>query len=383
MLTDGIERDNDSGGKTDPDGVDDDEPPPLVDDDSQSDVSSLQVFDQPSTCVDAARQEQARICAGSHSALHYCSLSCERGSIPYLEVVRHRAQVAEAASGSTEQVFWENNWLRRNSLSYRKKTNKKTKSTEERLPKIKRWHARLRLRLQTPQEGETVDPVWGVWLPNDRYNVDQAYYDDAMCAEWAVSDFNSQVEHVRRKVVFCDNLSGQTTEAWVAGLKESNTDSHLLPTDVTDELQVVDQAEDANIEIPATKRRCGVGSEIVPTEHVNHAEEHQVVAAGGLFMPKTLTSVALVTDEEATAVAMAVAEDAAIAEVENEDAEREEESSEEEDEEVFIVEKLGAIKWINGVRHFWVKWKTYDSSYNSWEPETGLPHKMVVKRLRK
>ncbi|KAK3264508.1 hypothetical protein CYMTET_26757, partial [Cymbomonas tetramitiformis] len=140
-----------------------------------------------------------------------------------------------------------------------KKTNKKTKSTEERLPKIKRWHARLRLRLQTPQEGETVDPVWGVWLPNDRYNVDQ----------------------------------------------------------------------------------------IVPTEHVNHAEEHQVVAAGGLFMPKTLTSVALVTDEEATAVAMAVAEDAAIAEVENEDAEREEESLEEEDEEVFIVEKLGAIKWIN------------------------------------
>ncbi|KAK3288241.1 hypothetical protein CYMTET_4270 [Cymbomonas tetramitiformis] len=189
----------------------------------------------------------------------YCSLSCERGSIPYLEVVRHRAQVAEAASGSTEQVFWENNWLRRNSLSYRKKTNKKTKSTEERLPKIKRWHARLRLRLQTPQEGETVDPVWGVWLPNDRYNVDQ----------------------------------------------------------------------------------------IVPTEHVNHAKEHQVVAAGGLFMPKTLTSVALVTDEEATAVAMAVAEDAAIAEVENEDAEREEESLEEEDEEVFIVEKLGAIKWIN------------------------------------
>ncbi|KAK3257684.1 hypothetical protein CYMTET_33240 [Cymbomonas tetramitiformis] len=335
---------------------------------------------------------------------------------------------------------WCTNWLRRNSLSYRKTTNKKTKSTEERLPKIKRWHARLRLRLQTPKEGEAVDPEWGVWLPKDLYNVDQclvrmcgldddgkhqqprqticfrgtgvrirpeeragydkrvrvvfqpkAYYDDEMCAEWAVSDFNSQVDHVQRKVVFCDNLSGQTTPAWVAGLKESNTDSHLLPTDVTDELQVVDQGvgnevkkecgvvqdewlqvpgnlekwtigftaserrvlitewvaeacdrvftrldlvklfertgmglrldgandckitlagvreytftpEDANIEVPPTKRRRGVGGEILPVEHVNHVEEHHVVAVGGLFMPSTLSSSALITEEEAAPV---------------------------------------------------------------------------------
>eukprot|EP00854_Cymbomonas_tetramitiformis_P032353 gene32353-41005_t len=30
---------------------------------------------------------------------------------------------------------------------------------------------------------------------------------------------------------------------------------------------------------------------------------------------------------------------------------------EEEEEEIFIVEKLGPIRWFNGVRHFWVKWK--------------------------
>ncbi|KAK3283148.1 hypothetical protein CYMTET_9143 [Cymbomonas tetramitiformis] len=53
---------------------------------------------------------------------------------------------------------WCTNWLRRNNLSYRKKTNKKTKSTEERLPKIiKRWHARLRLRLQTPEVRALLD----------------------------------------------------------------------------------------------------------------------------------------------------------------------------------------------------------------------------------
>ncbi|KAK3264889.1 hypothetical protein CYMTET_26397 [Cymbomonas tetramitiformis] len=52
---------------------------------------------------------------------------------------------------------WCTNWLRRNSLSYRKTTNKKTKSTEERLPKIKRWHARLRLRLQTPKVRALLD----------------------------------------------------------------------------------------------------------------------------------------------------------------------------------------------------------------------------------
>ncbi|KAK3254849.1 hypothetical protein CYMTET_35951 [Cymbomonas tetramitiformis] len=394
---------------------------------------------------------------------------------------------------------WCTNWLRRNNLSYRKKTNKKTKSTEERLPKIKRWQARLR----HPPLADTRDPEWGVWLPKDRYNVDQvyipflmqcsstyeekgsarvwlsgtknaddkrfctlqclvrmcgldddgkhqqprqticfrgtgvrisaeeragydkrarvvfqpkAYYDDEMCAEWAVSDFNSQVDHVQRKVVFCDNLSGQTTPAWVAGLKESNTDSHLLPTDVTDELQVVDQgvgnevkkecgvvqdewlqvpgnlekwttgftaserrvlitewvgeacdrvftrldlvklfertgmglrldgandckitlagvreytftSEDANIEVPPTKRRRGVGGEILPVEHVNHVEEHDVVAVGGLFMPSTLSSAALITEEEAAEVAVAVAEDVAKADDENENEEMAEEES--------------------------------------------------------
>ncbi|KAK3257003.1 hypothetical protein CYMTET_33893 [Cymbomonas tetramitiformis] len=134
---------------------------------------------------------------------------------------------------------WCTNWLRRNSLSCRKKTNKKSKSTEERLPKIRRWHARLRRRLQClvrmigldehrkhQQPRQTICfRGTGIRISSaERAAYDKrvrvvfqakAYYNDEMCAEWATTDFNSQVDAVRRKVVFSDNLSGQTTEAWV------------------------------------------------------------------------------------------------------------------------------------------------------------------------
>ena len=39
-----------------------------------------------------------------------------------------------------------------------------------RLPKIRRWHARLRRRLK---RGDTVDPKWGRWLPRNRLAGDQ------------------------------------------------------------------------------------------------------------------------------------------------------------------------------------------------------------------
>jgi hypothetical protein len=42
----------------------------------------------------------------------------------------------------------------------------------ERLPKIKRWHARLRRRLNTGSK-VTKDAKWGRWLPENRLSIDQ------------------------------------------------------------------------------------------------------------------------------------------------------------------------------------------------------------------
>ena len=65
---------------------------------------------------------------------------------------------------------WFNAFLRRNNLSLRVKSNSKSASLEQRLPKVKRWHARLRRRLH---KGKQRSPKWGRWLPTNRFNVFQ------------------------------------------------------------------------------------------------------------------------------------------------------------------------------------------------------------------
>ncbi|KAK3260231.1 hypothetical protein CYMTET_30799 [Cymbomonas tetramitiformis] len=223
-------------------------------------------------------------------------------------------------------------------IGRRCKSNQKTLSTEERLPRIKRWHARLKRRLKDRSGDVQLHPKRGHYLPENRYNVDQvpipfvmqssrtyeqkgsgrvwvagtknaddkrfctlmctvrmigldanghhqqpkqticfrgtgarisqaekdaydkrvivrwqpkAYYDQALCAEWRLLDF--QVDAGSKKVLFCDNLHGHTTDAFAAALENSNTERHLLPTEVTDEINVVDQGVGAEV-----KRECGV-----------------------------------------------------------------------------------------------------------------------------
>jgi hypothetical protein len=60
----------------------------------------------------------------------------------------------------------------------------------------------------------------------------KAYYDSELCNEWALTDFMDQLspnDLKAAKVVFCDNLGAQTTEAFIQALAESNTALHLLP----------------------------------------------------------------------------------------------------------------------------------------------------------
>ena len=57
-------------------------------------------------------------------------------------------------------------------IASRRRTEKKHEPMDLKLPRIKRWHARLRLRLKKGDQ-QHLHPVWGRWLPENRLNVDQ------------------------------------------------------------------------------------------------------------------------------------------------------------------------------------------------------------------
>ena len=67
---------------------------------------------------------------------------------------------------------WVGKYAARHDISLRRRTNHKNTSVEERLPIIKRWHARLRRRLKTGPN-QNLHPKWGRWLPWNRLNIDQ------------------------------------------------------------------------------------------------------------------------------------------------------------------------------------------------------------------
>ena len=78
----------------------------------------------------------------------------------------------EAAATFKASGGWLSKFTRHYDMSLRRKTNKKHLSVEERLPKCKRWHARLRRRLKGGPKAK-LDPTWGRWLPADRLSIDQ------------------------------------------------------------------------------------------------------------------------------------------------------------------------------------------------------------------
>ena len=65
----------------------------------------------------------------------------------------------DAADGFKASKLWLRHFARRFGISLRRKSNAKAEPVEVRLPKIKRWHARLRRRLK---RGDRIDPVYGL-----------------------------------------------------------------------------------------------------------------------------------------------------------------------------------------------------------------------------
>ena len=76
----------------------------------------------------------------------------------------------DAAAGFKGSKRWLAGFTRCFGISLRSKSNSKSEPVEVRLPKIQRWHARLRRRLK---RGTQLDPKWGRWLPEDRIAGDQ------------------------------------------------------------------------------------------------------------------------------------------------------------------------------------------------------------------
>ena len=98
----------------------------------------------------------------------------ERVTGPWLRVSMKRL-VRKYYGGDVADSFkadkgWLRNYARYYGIALRRKSNTKSEPIEMRLPKIKRWHARLRRRLK---RGQCVDPVYGRWLPHNRLSHDQ------------------------------------------------------------------------------------------------------------------------------------------------------------------------------------------------------------------
>jgi hypothetical protein len=78
----------------------------------------------------------------------------------------------EAADNFKGSYGWIERFASRFDIALRRANNSKNQSVAERLPKIKRWHARLRRRLKVGPPGR-LHVKWGHWLPKNRLSVDQ------------------------------------------------------------------------------------------------------------------------------------------------------------------------------------------------------------------
>ena len=81
-------------------------------------------------------------------------------------------EAAEKFKGSQN---WLNAFMKRHSISIRRRTNKKRIGNSDKLPVIQRFHKQLRKSVssQRKRESKSYDLKWGRWLPKKRYNVDQ------------------------------------------------------------------------------------------------------------------------------------------------------------------------------------------------------------------
>ena len=87
-------------------------------------------------------------------------------------IMLHEVRQVDANSNFKASNKWVWSFLRRHRLCVRRKTNGKNLSIQQRLPLIQQWHRDLRSRLRKGGG----DPKWGLYPPEQRWNVDQVPY---------------------------------------------------------------------------------------------------------------------------------------------------------------------------------------------------------------
>jgi len=81
-----------------------------------------------------------------------------------------QAKLLEKAKAFRASRGWFRKWRRRYQVNLRKRTNTKTKSAQERLPKVQKFHRTVKRFCQPPP---TQDPKYGRFKPHNRFHVDQ------------------------------------------------------------------------------------------------------------------------------------------------------------------------------------------------------------------
>ena len=89
--------------------------------------------------------------------------------VPEAEQEKHKKFVAKADEFQASRG-WFRRWKRRFQVSLRRRSNKKTKSARERLPKVQKFHRTIKRFCQPPPEQ---DAKYGRFKPENRFHVDQ------------------------------------------------------------------------------------------------------------------------------------------------------------------------------------------------------------------
>ena len=96
---------------------------------------------------------------------------------------------AQAAALFKASRKWLRGYAGRSGISLQRKSNGKSQTAAERLPKVRRWHARFRIRLN---RGTVASALWGRWLPQGRLFTDQVPFNLREGADVTYNDIGAE-----------------------------------------------------------------------------------------------------------------------------------------------------------------------------------------------
>jgi hypothetical protein len=113
----------------------------------------------------------------------------------YFVIRRARILAKELGVNFKASYGWSWRFMRRNKIVRKRRSNKKRKALVERLPDLKKWHRNFREMLKHG-DADKLDPKWGRYPPQCRFNVDQSPAPFAMNLKETYTDLDDQHVHL-------------------------------------------------------------------------------------------------------------------------------------------------------------------------------------------